>query len=80
MDKLPAVFSKEESFEYCYSWLFELMSHDSMVRIHAHMICQLKEVEDQKKSLITVNRSIEAEYLKYELVYECLELMKVECE
>lgn len=65
MDKLPAVFTKEESFEYCYSSLFELMSHDSMVRIHAHMICQLKEVEDHKKGLINTNRSIEAEYLKY---------------
>jgi hypothetical protein len=41
------------------------MSHDNMVRVHAHMICQLKEIEDQKKTLIDTNRSIETEYLKY---------------
>lgn len=43
-----------------------------MVRIHAHMICQLKDMDDKKQDLIATNRSIETEYLKYELIYDCL--------
>jgi len=49
-----------------------------MVRIHANMICQLKEIDDVKKELIVSNRAGEAEYAKYELIYDCLELMKSE--
>ena len=59
MDKIPVVFSKEESFDYGYSTLHELISHDSLVRIHTAMIGQLKDVEDQRKELMAINRSIE---------------------
>ena len=42
------------------------------------MICQLKEIEEFKDNLYQINRSAETEYSKYELVYDCLELMKNE--
>lgn len=47
-----------------------------MVRIHANMICQLKDIDDMKKDLAASNIAGEAEYAKYELIYDCLELMK----
>ena len=47
-----------------------------MVRIHANMICQLKEVDELRDDLYSTNRAAEAEYAKYELVYDCLTLMK----
>ena len=47
-----------------------------MVRIHANMICQLKEVDELRDDLYSTNRATEAEYAKYELVYDCLTLMK----
>ena len=77
---LSNVISKEESLTFAYNTLQEMVSHDSMVRIHAHMICQLKEIEDLKMQLYESNRAAEAEYAKYELVYDCLELMKNEKE
>jgi len=41
IDKLDPVFSKEEGFNYCLLNLQELISHDSLVKIHALMIRQL---------------------------------------
>ena len=40
------------------------------------MICQLKEVDELRDDLYSTNRAAEAEYAKYELVYDCLTLMK----
>jgi hypothetical protein len=79
-EKLAGVFSKEESLAYCYATLHEMVGHDSMVRIHANMICQLKEVDDMKAELAAVNQAAQSEYAKYELIYDCLELMKTERE
>lgn len=54
----------------------EELSHGKMVELHLLMLAELKQVDNEAEELKEVLRVGEAEYLKYELVYDCLCLMK----
>jgi hypothetical protein len=77
---LSSIFGREYTFDSCLEGLAAEIGHKSLIEIHYLMLFQLEEVETMVGALTRSNSVSEGEYLKYEVVYDCLCLMGNEIE